>query len=60
MPLFLDSSDRSYKRKHTRLGRELTVRIGVESSKGEATERQLPQLVPLTMQLLQVAQGAKI
>lgn len=60
MPLFLESSDESYKRRKRKLGRELTVGIGVESPQGEATECQLPQLVPLTMQLLQATEGAKI
>ena len=60
MPLFLESSGESYKRKNRRLEGELTVGTGVESPKGEATECQLSQLVPLTVQLLQATQGAKI
>lgn len=60
MPFFLEGSDYSWKQKNRRLGRELTVPTGVEGSKGKATECQLPQLVPLTMQLLQATEGAKI
>lgn len=60
MPLFLESSDERGKGKKRKLGKELTVGIGIESPKGEATECQLPQLVPLTMQLLQATEGAKI
>jgi len=37
-----------------------TVAAGIEGPKGEATQRQLFQLIPLTVQLLQAAQGAQI
>lgn len=47
-------------RRQVKKAKRRTVAVGIEGPKGEATQRQLFQLIPLTVQLLQAAQGAQI